>query len=131
MFIGSMIAAIGGVLFAVNVGFVGTNDYAVNLTLDVWVMVVLGGLGNPKGALLGAFMIAVIDRMTAVTAIQMNMAGIDLEFNYVRYILFGIILLVMMRYRPQGILPEPNYTTEAHESLTASDTVAEEMNHDA
>jgi branched-chain amino acid transport system permease protein len=85
-------------------------------------MVVLGGLGNPKGALLGAFVIAVLDRLTAVAAIQMNMAGIDLEFNYVRFILFALILLLMMRYRPQGILPEPNYTTEAHKALDASGT---------
>ncbi|MDQ7025429.1 MAG: branched-chain amino acid ABC transporter permease [Anaerolineae bacterium] len=122
MFIGSMIAAISGVLFAVNLGFVNTNDYVVTLTLDVWVMVVLGGLGNPKGALLGAFVIAVLDRLTAIAAIQMNMAGFNLEFNFVRFILFAVILLLMMRYRPQGILPEPNYTTEAHDNLTARTT---------
>lgn len=115
MFIGSVIAAISGVLFAVNLGFINTNDYVVTLTLDVWVMVVLGGLGNPKGALLGTFLIAVLDRVTAIAAIQMNMADFNLEFNYVRFILFAVILLLMMRYRPQGILPEPNYTTEAHQ----------------
>lgn len=119
MFIGSVIAAISGVLFAVNLGFVNTNDYVVTLTLDVWVMVVLGGLGNPKGALLGAFVIAVLHRFTAIAAIQMNMAGFNLEFNFVRFILFAVILLLMMRYRPQGILPEPNYTTEAHDNLMA------------
>jgi branched-chain amino acid transport system permease protein len=119
MFIGSMIAAISGVLFAVNLGFVNTNDYVVTLTLDVWVMVVLGGLGNPKGALLGAFVIAVLDRFTAIAAIQMNMAGFNLEFNFVRFILFAVILLLMMRYRPQGILPEPSYTTDAHDNLMA------------
>jgi branched-chain amino acid transport system permease protein len=123
MFIGSVIAAISGVLFAVNLGFVNTNDYVVTLTLDVWVMVVLGGLGNPKGALLGAFVISVLDRFTAIAAIQMNMAGINIEFNYVRFILFAVILLAMMRYRPQGILPEPNYTTEAHDNLTAQQQV--------
>ena len=84
MFIGSVIAAIGGVLFALNLGFVNTNDYVVTLTLDIWVMIVLGGLGNPKGALLGTFLITVLDRVTAITAIQMNMAGFNLEFNFVR-----------------------------------------------
>ena len=46
MLIGSAIAAVGGVLFALNTGFVNTNDYVVTLTLDVWVMVVLGGIGT-------------------------------------------------------------------------------------
>jgi branched-chain amino acid transport system permease protein len=118
MLIGSIIAAVAGVLFALNIGFVSTNDYVVTLTLDVWVMVVLGGLGNHRGALLGALVITLMDRFTAIFAIQMNMLGSNLEFNYVRFILFGIVLLVMLRYRPQGLLPEPRETTQAHQFLS-------------
>jgi branched-chain amino acid transport system permease protein len=117
MFIGSALAAIAGVLFVVNLGFASANDYAVGLTLDVWVMVVLGGLGNNRGALLGALLVTILDRVTAIAAIQLNMLGAQWEFNYVRYILFGLILLLMLRYRPQGILPEPSRTTAAHEVI--------------
>ena len=117
MFIGSALAAIAGVLFVVNLGFASANDYAVGLTLDVWVMVVFGGLGNNRGALLGALVITILDRVTAIVAIQLNMLGFDWEFNYARYILFGLLLLAMLRYRPQGILPEPAKTTNAHEVL--------------
>lgn len=117
MLIGSVIAAISGVLFAVNLGFVSTNDYVVGLTLDVWVMIVLGGMGNNRGALLGAFLITVIDRFTAIAAVQLSMSDIQIEFNYVRFILFGLILLVMLRFRPQGILPETPQTTDAHDVL--------------
>ena len=112
MIIGSAIAAIAGVFFVVNIGFASTNDYVMALTLDIWVMIVLGGLGNNKGALLGALIITVLDRVTAIGAIQMNMLGSQFEFNYVRYIIFGIILVLMLRYRPQGILPEPLQTTK-------------------
>lgn len=115
MFIGSAIAAIAGVLFVVNLGFASANDYGVGLTLDVWVMVVLGGLGNNRGALLGALLVTLLDRVTAITAIQLNMLGSQFEFNYVRFILFGAILLLMLRYRPQGLLPEPSHTTVAHD----------------
>jgi branched-chain amino acid transport system permease protein len=125
MFIGSAIAAVAGVLFVVNIGFASANDYVVALTLDIWVMLVLGGLGNNKGALLGAFLVTVLDRVTAVTAIQLNMLGSEFEFNYVRYILFGIILLLMLRYRPQGLLPEPSRTTVAHETFEGRDAAAE------
>ncbi len=119
MFVGSAIAAIAGVLFAVNLGFVNTNDYAVALTLDIWVMVVLGGVGNNRGALLGALIVTVLDRVTAISAIQLDMLGSQFEFNYVRFILFGIILLIMLRYRPQGLLPEPARTTQAHTALVS------------
>ena len=118
MFIGSAIAAIAGVFFVVNSGYASANDYVVGLTLDMWVMVVLGGLGNNRGALLGALLITILDRVTSITAIQMNMLGSKWEFNYVRFILFGIILLLMLRYRPQGLLPEPTRTTGAHEAIS-------------
>jgi branched-chain amino acid transport system permease protein len=117
MVIGSAIAALAGVFFVVNIGYASANDYVVGLTLDVWVMVVLGGLGNPRGALLGALLITIVDRITAVTAIQLNMLGMRLEFNYVRYILFALILLLILRYRPQGLWPEPVRTTDAHEAV--------------
>ncbi len=117
MLIGSMIAAVGGVLFALNTGFVNTNDYVVTLTLDIWVMVVLGGVGNNRGALLGALLIAIMDRITQIAAIVLNMSGSPIEFNYARFILFGVILLLMLRYRPGGLLPESRLTTDAHEIL--------------
>lgn len=128
MLIGSVIAAISGVLFAINTGFVNTSDYAVVLTLNVWVMVVLGGIGNTRGAILGAFIIAFLQRFTQIVAIQLNMAGIALEFNYVRFIMFGIILLLMMRYRPQGLLPESPLTTHAHQVLNDMDN-KDKVNH--
>ena len=113
MVIGSAMAALAGVFFVVNVGFASSNDYVMTLTLDIWVMIVLGGLGNNKGALVGALIVTVLDRVTAITAIQMNMLGSDFEFNYFRYMIFGIILLLMLRYRPQGLVPEPLHTTKA------------------
>jgi branched-chain amino acid transport system permease protein len=119
MLIGSAIAAVAGVLFATNLGFVSANDYVVTLTLDVWVMVVLGGLGNHRGALLGALVVTLLDRVTAIAAIQLNALGYDFEFNYVRYIIFGLILLLMLRFRPQGLLPERSETTRAHEAVSA------------
>jgi len=117
MFIGSALAAISGVFFVVNSGFASANDYVVALTLNVWVMAVLGGLGNNRGALLGALVITVLERATAIFAIQANALGMAWNFNYMRYILFGLILLLMLRYRRQGLWPEPVQTTAAHASL--------------
>ncbi|MDQ3248460.1 MAG: branched-chain amino acid ABC transporter permease [Chloroflexota bacterium] len=117
MLIGSALAALAGVFFVINSGYASANDYGVALTLDLWVMIVLGGLGNNRGALLGALLITVLDRVTAITAIQLNRLGAEWEFNYVRYILFGVILLLMLRFRPQGLLPEPTRTTSAAEVL--------------
>jgi branched-chain amino acid transport system permease protein len=117
MVIGSALAALAGVLFVANLGFASANDYGVALTLDIWVMIVLGGLGNMRGALLGALIVTLLDRFTSIAAIQFNMLGLDIEFNYVRYILFGVILLLMLRFRPQGLWPEPRRTTPANRAV--------------
>ncbi|MEM7029019.1 MAG: branched-chain amino acid ABC transporter permease [Chloroflexota bacterium] len=117
MVIGSAIAALAGVLFVVNLGFASANDYSVALTLDVWVMVVIGGIGNHRGALLGAFIVTILDRVTTIAAIQLGTLGSTIEFTYIRFILFGLIILVMLRYRPQGLLPERPQSTQAHEVL--------------
>jgi branched-chain amino acid transport system permease protein len=120
MFIGCAMAAVAGVLFAVNLGFVNTNDYGVGLTLEIWVMVVLGGLGNVNGALLGALIVTVLNRLTAILAIVLNAGGSQFEFNYVRFIAFALILLLMLRYRRQGLLPENPRTTVAHDLVLAA-----------
>ena len=114
MLIGSAIAALAGVLYALNTGYVNANDYGVTLTLDIWVMIVLGGLGSNRGALLGAGLLALLDRVTQVGAIGLSMRGSQIELNYIRYIAYGLILLLMLRYRPQGLLPESRLTTHAH-----------------
>lgn len=124
MFIGSAMAAVAGVLFAVNLGFVNTNDYTVALTLNVWVMVVLGGLGNPRGALIGALIVTVLNRLTAILAIYLNQSGLRLEFNYVQYIVFALILLGMLRFRRQGLAPERAQTTIAHDELRQAERSA-------
>ena len=120
MIIGSAIAALSGVLFVVNLGFASANDYTVALTLDIWVMVVIGGIGNNRGALLGALIVTILDRVTTVAAIQLGAIGVAIEFTYVRFILFGLIILLMLRYRPQGLLPEKPQTTQAHKVLEAT-----------
>jgi branched-chain amino acid transport system permease protein len=117
MSIGSALAAVAGVLFAVNLGFVNTNDYGVALTLNVWVMVVLGGLGNPRGALVGALIVTLLNRATAILAIWLNQTGLRLEFNYVQYIVFALILLGVLRFRRQGLVPERARTTIAHDEI--------------
>lgn len=118
MFLGSAIAALAGVLFVANLGFASTNDYVVALTLDVWVMVVIGGVGSNRGVLLGAFIVTILDRLTAIMAIQLDASGVQLEFTYFRFIIFGLIILLMLRFRPQGLLPEKPGTTQAHQHLS-------------
>lgn len=122
MMIGSAMAAVAGVLFVMNTGFASANDYTVALTLDVWVMIVLGGLGNMRGALIGALIVTLIDRFTSIFAIRLDMMGFDFEFSYLKGIAFGVLVLLMLRFRPEGLLPERLRTTFAHKYAEGQET---------
>ena len=86
--------------------------------------VLLGSLLLP-GALLGAFIVTILDRLTAIAAIGLDASGFPLEFTYFRFILFGLIILLMLRFRPQGLLPERAETTGVQQALQQRGVVQE------
>lgn len=75
-------------------------------TFLVWVMVIIGGSGNHKGAVLGGFLIFGLDALLRRTT------GFFPEFLeervfFLRLMIVGVLLIVLVLYRPQGILKEP------------------------
>ncbi|MEM3510594.1 MAG: hypothetical protein QXE57_04785, partial [Nitrososphaerales archaeon] len=91
------------------------DDFIPIRTFDVWVMVVLGGIANNRGVLLGAAIMTAIDRGTQILAIQLQTFGGIAELNYLRYIIVGILMLAILMFRQKGILPEKPVKTPAYE----------------
>ena len=88
-------------------------------TFLIWVMVIVGGSGNNFGAILGGFVVWFLWIEAAPIAlflINIFTSGLDdthvlkvhliESIPYFRYLMMGIGLLLIMRYRPKGILPE-------------------------
>jgi branched-chain amino acid transport system permease protein len=89
--IGAAIGGLSGALFAGEVGFVNNQKFDIPTSVLFLAAVVLGGSGNKVGVLLGAFLVSYIpDRFTALA-------------DY-KYLIFGIALIVLMIFRPQGLL---------------------------
>jgi len=85
----------------------------------IWVMVLLGGTGNNYGAILGGFAVWFIWIESAPFALFIiNLLTFQLDegneikshlinsIPYIRYLIMGLGLLLVMRYRPKGLLPE-------------------------
>ena len=117
LIIGSALAALAGALYAHYIGFVTPDDFVPIRTFDVWVMVVLGGMANNKGAVAGAAVMTTIDRATAMLAVELGTSSTFIEFNYVRYVLVGILMIVMLMFRQKGLLPEKPVKTPAYEVM--------------
>jgi ABC-type branched-subunit amino acid transport system permease subunit len=100
--LGSVIMALGGVFGAHLINFVAPGNIEPIWTFYVWVAVMLGGSGSTRGALLGGFVVVAIREGPR----QLNNLG-QLPFDAapLRLMLIGVVILLLMNYRPQGILP--------------------------
>ncbi|AEV30479.1 ABC-type branched-chain amino acid transport system, permease component [Sphaerochaeta pleomorpha str. Grapes] len=96
--LGASVAGIAGSLQAVFSLSVTPGTYTFMVSVMVLCMVVLGGMGNFKAAIIGAFIIQMISYFPQLTGLS---GVIPPQF---KQILFGLILVVMMIWRPQGIL---------------------------
>ena len=103
LMIGSAIAGVAGGLYAFYTGAVSADDFTPVRTFIVWVMVVMGGAGNNAGAALGALIYLGVDR---VLTIVKHSIPAPFDVNYLSYIILGVLLVAMLMYRPQGLVPE-------------------------
>ena len=118
--LGSAIVGIAGAMLVTQDGLFTPGSYRpMRYTFLIWVMVIVGGSGNNFGAILGGFAVWFLWIEAAPIAlflINLFTAGLpethDLKVHliesvpYFRYLMMGMGLLLIMRYRPKGILPE-------------------------
>ena len=118
--LGSAIVGIAGAMLVTQDGLFTPGSYRpMRYTFLIWVMVIVGGSGNNFGAILGGFAVWFLWIEAAPIAlffINLTTSGLsDTHFlkehliesvPYFRFLMMGIGLLLIMRYRPKGILPE-------------------------
>lgn len=104
--IGAFFAGLAGSLFAVLISTLVPNSFDFMLSINILCMVVLGGMGNHFGAILGAAIIYVASELPRILGFSSFVPP------QVSQIIYGLILVVMMIYRPQGILgrKKPDFT---------------------
>lgn len=106
--LGSLVMALGGVFFAHLQLFVSPNTLDPDWTFLVWVAVILGGTGSVRGAIFGGFVVVTIREGTRF--INDIIAWLPLlEFEVapgpVRLLLIGLLIILVIRFRPDGLLP--------------------------
>ncbi len=103
---GSMIMGLAGAAYAHFLGFISPEAFEpLYATFLVWVMLIAGGSGNNRGAILGAFVIWVV-WSGSETFINRLPEDIVTRASALRVLLIGVLLQVVLLSRPQGILPE-------------------------
>jgi len=98
--IAAALASVAGSLYAHYVTFVSADTFTVELTIYLLTMVIVGGTGNLAGSLLGAFVLAVLPEALKFVDMPSDVA------DKIRQMMYGLLLILMLRLRPQGLLPE-------------------------
>ncbi len=118
--IGSAVVGISGAMLITLDGlFTPASFQPLRYTFLIWIMVIVGGSGNNLGSILGGFIVWFVWIEAAPASqfvIELFTNGLDDDnkfklhliksIPYFRYLIMGSVLLLIMRYRPGGILPE-------------------------
>ena len=103
---GSVIMGLAGGLYGGFYAFVSPQDVLPILTFQIWAMLIVGGAGNNRGAIAGAFVIW--GSWTASGWALSKFAPIEAQLyaGSIQYILIGSVIVGMLLWRPQGLFPE-------------------------
>lgn len=105
------LAGAAGVLYAHVIGFVHPSSFMVIETFVIWTAVILGGPGRNIGVVLGTVAVQLMSVSTRFFAQWTDLPS-DLVAN-LRLAVIGLLLVLMILFRPQGLLPERNRKYDA------------------
>ncbi|GLB65656.1 branched-chain amino acid ABC transporter permease [Arthrobacter mangrovi] len=109
LIIGGLLGTLGGILFTLPRSSVQPANYGTELTFFLWTCLLLGGAATVLGPVLGAMLFWVVLSLTqgllygAISAGYITFISIP-QAGQLRYIMVGIALMLLMIFRPQGML---------------------------
>jgi len=115
---GASFGGIAGGMFAAMQGFVSPESFILNESIMVLAMVVLGGMGNVWGVIAGAMLLSFVPEFLrySVEPAQKALFGhLLVEPEVLRMLIFGVALVLTMRFRPAGLWPESRHKREMRE----------------
>jgi len=101
--LGAALASFGGMIFAAKIGSLFPNTFLLIVSINVLAIIVLGGMGSIPGVVVGAFVLVGIPEVLR-------------EFGEYRLLFYGLLLMVIMILRPEGVLPDVRRKRELHEA---------------
>ncbi|CTQ63430.1 branched-chain amino acid transport system permease protein [Labrenzia sp. EL_208] len=103
---GSVIIGLAGGLYGTFYAFVSPQDVLPILTFQIWAMLIVGGAGNTRGALAGAFLIWGAWTFSGWALSRFAPVEAQLYTGSIQFVLIGMVIVGMLLWRPQGLFPE-------------------------
>jgi branched-chain amino acid transport system permease protein len=115
--VGAFAGGLGGVAFATHVDGVYAERFNFAISIFLLAMVVLGGMGNVWGVILGAFVLSWVNGngLSAFGRVYNEAFGTRVDFTSFTFLLFGLVLIFMMLFKREGFIPESRMKLLMHE----------------
>jgi len=117
--IGAFFGGVAGAYFAEVTTGANPDSFSFNFSVFVLVAVILGGMGNVWGVLVGAAFLAYLDQagLANTGAWLNNHLGIAIDVPKYEFGIYGVILLLVMLFRPHGLIPEARHRLEFEQGV--------------
>ncbi len=127
--LGASFSGLAGVAYGAKLQLVSPDQFGFNVSVAILSMLVLGGMGNVPGVILGSLVISSLDRfiLPQATNFLQNTVHINVDLTNSRFLIYGVILVMMMLFRPEGLLPSRQRAAELHASEHDSAAAAQEQ----
>jgi branched-chain amino acid transport system permease protein len=109
--LGAMFAGFGGAFFAARQGIVNPESFTFIESALILAIVVLGGMGSQIGVIVAAILLTVLPELAR-------------EFSEYRMLIFGLVMILMMVWRPQGLLPMKRHHVQVPQAPSAKGDAA-------
>ena len=104
--LGGAIMGLAGAMQAHFIGFIAPDNYLSALTFQVWAMLIVGGAGNNRGALLGAVVVWGLWSGSSALIAAVVPAADQARAAALQIVMIGVLLAVILLLRPRGLLGE-------------------------
>ncbi|MEO6913106.1 MAG: ABC transporter ATP-binding protein [Candidatus Baltobacteraceae bacterium] len=120
--LGAAFSGLGGVVFASKLSVVSPDSFQFSVSILILAMLVLGGMGNIPGVIVGSLILTLVNSVllpqanTIAAAIHLNV-----DFTNVHLFIYGAILVGIMLFKPEGLLPSRKRRAELRTALGKSE----------
>lgn len=99
---GAAVGSVSGALFAVQIGSLAPTSFNILISIQALAIIILGGMGSIPGVVVGALVLV-------------GIPGFLTEFETYQLLIYGAVLIGIMLYRPEGLIPNVRRTRELKE----------------
>lgn len=119
--LGSAIMGLAGGLYVGFIGFVSPIDFLPILTFQIWAMLIVGGSGNNRGAVLGVLVVWGLWTTSGYVISNIVPPGLQSQAGSIQTILIGLLIVLTLLFRPRGLIGE-EAVISTHAQIAAPDS---------